>query len=145
VKIEKPLVIERTYKAPVSAVWQAISEKDHMKNWYFDPDEFQPVVGFRFQFHGKGRKGESYLHLCEVTEVIPGKKLQYSWRYEGYEGLSYVTFELFEEGADTRLKLTHSGLESFPVLPDFSRDSFLSGWTYLTGTALKDYLAKQEG
>ena len=50
--------------------------------------------GFEFQFVG-GKDDKSYLHLCKITKVVPGKKLQYSWGYKGYEGISFVTFELF--------------------------------------------------
>ncbi len=84
-----------------------------------------------------------YLHLCKITEVIPRKKLQYSWRYDGYEGNSFVTFELFAEGNKTRLKLTHEGLETFPISnPDFAKENFVEGWTYLIGTSLKEFAEK---
>jgi uncharacterized protein YndB with AHSA1/START domain len=83
------------------------------------------------------------LHLCKITEVVIGKKLSYSWRYDGYEGNSFVTFELFPEGNKTRLKLTHKGLETFPINnPDFAKENFIDGWTYITGTSLKEFLEK---
>lgn len=139
----EPIIIERLYNAPLARVWKAITDKDQMKQWYFDLSAFKPEVGFEFQFHGQGHKGEQYLHLCRVTEVIPEKKLAYSWRYEGYQGDSLVTFELFEEGGKTRLKLTHAGLESFPAQnPDFAKESFNEGWTYLTGISLKEFVEK---
>ena len=69
-----------------------------------------------------------------------GKKLAYTWRYEGFEGDSLVTFELFAEGARTRLKLTHAGLESFPKIPDFARKNFMEGWTSIIGTSLKAFV-----
>lgn len=54
-----------------------------------------------------------------------------------------VIFELFPEGQSTRLKLTHEGLETFPAdLPDFSRESFAEGWTFIIGTALKEFVEK---
>jgi len=137
-----PFVIEQTYNAPVSKVWKAISDRDEMKQWYFDLAEFKPEVGFKFEFLG-GTDEKKYLHLCEVTEVIPGKKLTYSWRYDGYEGNSLVSFELFEEGKSTRLKLTHEGLETFPTTdPNFARESFAAGWRHITGISLKDHLEK---
>jgi uncharacterized protein YndB with AHSA1/START domain len=137
----EPFVIERTYDVPADKVWQAITDKDKMKQWYFDLKEFKPEVGFEFQFYG-GSKEKSYLHLCKITEVITGKKLTHSWQYDGYPGESYVTFELFAEGNNTRLKLTHVGLETFPSEPDFKRESFAKGWTYIVGTSLKEYLEK---
>ena len=137
----QPFVIERTYNAPIEKVWNALTDKDQMKKWYFDLAEFKPVVGFEFQFYGQGHKGEQYLHLCKVTQVIPGKKISYTWSYDKYEGVSEVSFELFAEGDKTRLKLTHEGLETFPSNnPDFAKQSFSDGWTMLIGTLLKDFI-----
>ncbi|HEY6062342.1 MAG TPA: SRPBCC domain-containing protein [Chitinophagaceae bacterium] len=136
----KPFTIERVYNSPVEKVWKAITDKDEMKQWYFDLSAFKPEVGFEFRFAGEGHQGEKYLHLCKITEVIVGKKLTYSWRYDGYDGNSFVTFELFEEGSKTRLKLTHEGLETFPANnPDFAKESFAEGWTYLIGTSLQKF------
>ncbi len=137
----EPFVIERTFNAPVEKVWKAITDKNEMKKWYFDLAEFKPEVGFEFQFYGEGKTGEKFLHLCRITEVVKNKKLKHSWRYEGYEGNSFVTFELFDEGEKTRLKLTHEGLETFPVTAhnDFAKENFAEGWTYIIGTALQKF------
>ncbi len=135
----EPLVIERTFNAPIAQVWKAITTREEIKRWSFDIEEFKPEVGFEFQFYGE-KDGVKYLHRCKVTEVIPGKKLAYSWRYEGYDGDSLVTFELFAEGDKTGLKLTHEGLESFPPMPDFARTNFVEGWTSLIGSSLKDFV-----
>jgi uncharacterized protein YndB with AHSA1/START domain len=141
----QPFVTERVYNAPVDRVWKAITNKDEMKHWYFDLSDFKAERGFEFSFPGEGRNCEKYIHRCKVTEVIPGKKLSYSWAYEGYEGSSEVTFELFPEGDRTRLRLTHAGLETFPrENSDFAPESFAEGWTHITGTALKDFLEKAE-
>jgi uncharacterized protein YndB with AHSA1/START domain len=139
---KEPFVIERTYDAPVDKVWQAITDKDKMKQWYFDFAEFKPEVGFEWQFYG-GTEEKQYLHLCKITEVIPGKKLSHTWKYEGYPGDSLLTFELFAEGDKTRLKLTHEGLHTFPADdPNFARESFSAGWNYIIGKSLEEYLAK---
>ena len=138
----EPVVIERTFHAPVATVWKAITDKDQMKQWYFDLPEFKPEVGFEFQFIG-GKDEKKYLHLCKITEVIPGKKLTYSWRYDGYEGNSFATFELFTEGNKTRLKLTHADLETFPKSnPDLAKENFAEGWTSIIGTSLKNFVEK---
>jgi uncharacterized protein YndB with AHSA1/START domain len=97
-----PFVIEITYDAKPDRVWQAITDKEKMKEWYFDLKEFKPEVGFEFEFSG-GPPEKSYLHLCKVTEVITGQKLTHSWRYDGYAGNSFVTWELFDEGDKTRV------------------------------------------
>jgi uncharacterized protein YndB with AHSA1/START domain len=138
----EPFVIERIYNASIDKVWKAITDKDEMKEWYFDLKEFKPEVGFEFEFYG-GSPEKSYRHLCKVTEVVPGKKITYSWRYDGYEGNSLVTWELFEEGDKTKLKLTHTGLDTFPVdNKDFAKENFVMGWTSIVGTSLPTYLEK---
>jgi uncharacterized protein YndB with AHSA1/START domain len=137
----EPFVIERTFNAPADRVWDAITNRDKMEQWYFKLKEFRPEVGFEFRFDG-GHPDRVYHHICEVTEVIPGKKLTHTWRYDGEPGQSWVTWELFPEGDDTRVKLTHTGLESFPPTPDFARTNFETGWISIVGTSLKNFLEK---
>ena len=137
--LAEAVVIERTFNAPIARVWRALTDKDEMKRWYFDLKEFKPEVGFEFEFvveHG----GMTYHHLCKITEVIPQKKLAYTWRYQGHEGDSLVTFELFADGDETRLKLTHEGVETFPKLPAYARENFVKGWTEIIGSSLKAFL-----
>ena len=43
---KSPFVIERVYNAPIQLVWEAITNRDQMKQWYFDLKEFKPEVGF---------------------------------------------------------------------------------------------------
>jgi len=51
-----------------------------------------------------------------------------------------VTFELFEEGNNTKIKLTHEGLESFGTEnPDFAKENFIAGWEAIIRTSLKNY------
>lgn len=135
---DEALVIERTLDAPVELVWRALTDKDNIKHWSFDIREFEPRAGFEFQFYGGDGKTR-YLHRCRVTEATPGKRLAYTWRYEGYAGDSLVTFELFAEGKKTRLRLTHAGLDTFPKLPAFAKANFGAGWTEITGS-LKSFV-----
>ena len=137
------VIIEQSFDAPSDKVWKALTDNSQMKEWYFNIDSFRPEVGFKFHFTA-GDDKKKYLHLCEITEVIPGKKISYTWRYDDFEGNSLLSFELFDEGNHTRLKLTHSGLETFPNLPDFSPESFRKGWDYIIGISLKEFLEKND-
>lgn len=138
---DQPIVLERLFNAPLSKVWKAITDRDKMQKWYFDLAEFKAEKGFTFQFTGGPDEGRQYLHICEVTDVIPEKKLTYSWRYDGYAGISYVTFELFEQGDKTLLRLTHAGIESFPKEnPDLAIGNFVQGWNDIIHNLLKQYL-----
>ncbi len=137
----QPIIVEEKLSATAEQVWNAITNKDKIKQWYFDLAEFMPEVGFEFQFTGQGFKGESYLHLCRIIEVAPQQKLKHTWTYEGYEGYSVVTFDLFAEGEETKVRLTHEGMESFPQdNNDFARQNFVEGWTYIIKTSLKKFL-----
>ena len=137
------VVIERTFSAPPERIWKALTDAEEMRRWYFDMKEFKPEVGFEFEFTVE-HEGMKYHHLCEITEVIPQKKLVYTWRYKGHEGNSLVTFELFADGDKTRLKLTHEGLETFPKTPSFARRSFMEGWTQIIGSSLKEFVESDD-
>ncbi len=136
---DEPLVVERTFDAPVALVWKALTDKEDIKQWSFELREFAPVVGFEFQFDVE-HEGVRYCHRCKVTEAIPNRRLAYTWRYEGHAGDSLVSFDLFAEGSKTRVKLTHEGLETFPKLPAFAKANFAAGWTEIVGTSLKNFV-----
>jgi uncharacterized protein YndB with AHSA1/START domain len=136
----EPILINQTLKAPADKVWRALTEPAQMKSWYFDIAKFNPEPGFEFKFKG-GDENNTFLHLCKITEVIAGQKLAYTWCYEGFSGITQVTFELFPDGENTRLQLMHEGLESFPASePALARQNFVEGWNYIIGKSLKDYL-----
>jgi len=137
------VVIERTFNAPVAKVWGAITDVDQMRAWYFDLKEFKPEVGFEFEFSVE-HEGMTYHHLCRVTEVVPQKKIAYTWRYKGEPGDSLVTLELFAEDDNTRVKLTHTGIETFPKTPAYARKNFESGWTAIIGTELKQFVEQSK-
>jgi uncharacterized protein YndB with AHSA1/START domain len=137
-----PIVKETFIKAPASKVWKALTDKEQMKSWYFEVSDFKAEEGFEFSFWGEN-EGRKYLHLCTVKEVIVNKKLSYTWKYDGYEGDSLVTFNLLEEDGGTRVQLTHTGLETFSHQhKDFAPENFNAGWTYIIEAALKEYSEK---
>ena len=138
--MDTPFVIEQVYAAPVMKVWQALTSEDGMREWYFPQmEKFEPVVGFDFVF---ADDGSTHQKAWRVTKLVAGRLLVRSWIYKGYPGSSVVTFELFEEGETTMLKLSHAGLASFPDDPHFARQRFEDGWKNILGSNLKNYLSK---
>ena len=139
-----PIVKEVLLNAPVEQVWKAITDKEEMKKWYFDMSDFKPEKGFEFSFEGRNEEeNKTFVHLCKVTEVTDKKKLAYSWRYKDLPGVTLVTFELFPDGSNTLLRLTHEGIESLaPGGPDFDRKNFVEGWNAIIGKNLPGYLEK---
>ncbi len=133
------VVVERMFDARIARVWRALTDNEQMRQWYFELKEFKPEVGFEFEFIVE-HEGMTYHHLCKVTEVVPQKKIAYTWRYKGHEGDSLVAVELFPAGEKTRLKLTHTGLSTFPKTPAFKSDNFRQGWNEIIGKSLSKFL-----
>lgn len=134
------VIVEQEYYVTPGRLWSALTDADQIGQWYFGLPGFKAEVGYEFQFTG-GTEENQYLHRCRITEVIPEQKLSHTWRYEGYDGDSLVSFELSDVGADkTRLKLTHAGLETFPPIPDFAAANFQQGWNQIIGTNLKEFV-----
>jgi uncharacterized protein YndB with AHSA1/START domain len=137
------VIIERSFNAPIEVVWRAITEPEQMKQWYFPAlQTFKPEVGFEVRVNTEcdGKKKE---HLWKITKVVPGRKIAYSWNYTENRGHSAVSWELFDEGKSTRLRLVHTGLLSFQPEknPNYGRGNFFGGWTFFAGR-LKDYVEK---
>src|SRR5437588_12831244 len=141
--LAEAVVIERTFNAPVGRVWKALTDVEEMRQWYFNLKQFKAEVGFEFEFVVE-HEGTTYHHLCRVTEVIPEKKIAYTWRYKSEPGDSLVTIELFAEGDNTRLKLTHTGIESFPKTPAYARKTLEQAWTAIIGTELKQFVEQSK-
>jgi uncharacterized protein YndB with AHSA1/START domain len=137
----EPLVVERIFDAPAALVWKAITNKADMNQWFFELAEFKAEAGFEFRFAVE-HNGFNYVHHCKVTKAVLNQALAFTWRFVGYEGDSLVTIELHAEGEKTRVRLTHTGLETFPKLPAFARENFMQGWTSLIGSGLKDFVEK---
>ena len=139
---DEPIVMKTTFNTNAAKLWRALTDSEEMQAWYFDIPAFKAEPGFEFTFKG-GSEEHQYLHRCKIIAAIPGKKLMYSWRYDGYPGNSTVAFEIFEEDSTTTLQLTHSGVETLgPGNPDFARKNFEEGWTNIIGSGLKKYIEK---
>ena len=138
-----PVIVQRTYGASIADVWKAITDYDQMKQWYMPAlHAFEPKVGFETEFTVE-HEGNKFPHIWKITEVVPGKKIAYTWKFPGHPGESLATFELFPEGENTRLKLTHSGLETHDGRnnPALARKNFNWGWNEL-GNELEKFLAR---
>ena len=137
-----PLIKEFSYKVPIEKVWQALTDTNKMKKWYFPQlQTFEPIIGFHFEFD---QGNEEYQKEWIVTQVVEGKKLGHSWAYKGYPGKSEVIFDLVAEGNKTKLKVTQTDLESFPNHPHFKRERFEWGWDNLLGQNLRHLLENSE-
>jgi len=66
-----PVVVEQTFNASIDTVWNAITEIDQMRQWFFEniPD-FKPEVEFETQFNVTSGD-RNFFHQWKVTEVLP--------------------------------------------------------------------------
>lgn len=127
--------------APVEKVWNALTDKEQMKKWYFDAPDFDAKVGNNFSFYG-GDENEEYHHFCEIVDVIPNQKLKHSWTYpEISKEKTLVKWELQPENGGTMVTLTHKGLEALEHLGEnFRVQSFQNGWTEILNNSLKNFV-----
>jgi uncharacterized protein YndB with AHSA1/START domain len=109
----RSIVVERTLRHPPAKVWRALTTSALIAEWLMQND-FQPVVGHRFNFHAKPIPGMwNGTTDCEVLTVEPERRLAYSWNASGDEaehGLkSVVTWTLTPTGAGTHVRMEHAG------------------------------------
>lgn len=106
--------LQQHYSYPPEAVWSCLTESDQLAGWLMEND-FKPVVGHRFRFISKPKVkfGFDGIVYGEVLEVIPFRKLVYSWKGGPGNGKinldTVVTWTLEPAGTGTVLTLTHSG------------------------------------
>jgi uncharacterized protein YndB with AHSA1/START domain len=103
------------YSHKPEVVWEYLTKPELIEQWLMKND-FQPQVGSEFQFKTKPLPNFEFdgIIYCKVLELIPCKKLSYSWKGGPREGVinmdSIVTFTLKEVDNGTELFLEHSGL-----------------------------------
>ena len=77
---DEPVIVEQIFNASIGKVWNAITELDQMKKWFFENiASFRPEVGFetRFDVQNEDRK---FPHIWKLTEVIPMVRITYNWK-----------------------------------------------------------------
>jgi uncharacterized protein YndB with AHSA1/START domain len=102
----RSLVIEKEIPHPLERVWRALTQGSLMKEWLMDND-FQPVVGHRFNFRSAPAPNWNGVVDCEVLAVEPNKKLSYSWCSMGLA--SAVSWTLSATAHGTLLRFEQTG------------------------------------
>jgi len=116
--MQRDLVIKWHFPHPPEKVWKYLTEPELISQWLMKND-FQPVIGHKFQFQAKPipKMGFDGNIFCEVLEIIPNKKLVYTWKggpKPGVIGLdTTLTWSLSPEGEGTRLVLEHTGFKGW--------------------------------
>lgn len=135
--------VEITYNVPAHKVWAALTDKERIREWFFDVSNFEVKPDVEFEFSKPGFKRE-FLHRCRILDVKEKEILQYTWAYPGLmDGESVVTWELIPRGNVTSLRLTHEGLSVHQSGGEsFTMGRFESGWGDILGKSLASYLER---
>jgi uncharacterized protein YndB with AHSA1/START domain len=128
---------ERTYPYAIEMVWRALTESDAIAAWLMAND-FQPVVGHRFQFQAKPMPGWNGLIDCEVTAVEPPHKLAYTWNSMGLRAVVTWVLEPVAEG--TKLLMIHEGFEG--PQGEKAREALGRGWNQILSDRLPAVVAR---
>ena len=139
--VDDRFVITEIFEAPPEKVWKAITDKNQMKEWYFDIPDFELKVGHTFNFHEPGNE-KKFHHVCKITEIVPGVRFQHTWTYPGFNMFgSVVTWNLEKVDNGTRVTLTHLGLDNFKNGGDaFKKENFEAGWNEIVKNQLNRFL-----
>lgn len=127
-------------KASATRVWQALTEINQMKEWYFDIQDFDLNEGSVFNFYETGGTNQFH-HRCKMLKIVPEKLLSHTWTHPSHsKGESVVTWNIVENQEFTEVTLQHDGLENFnDAGPDFAPENYQFGWEGLL-MMLKNYL-----
>ena len=111
----RSVVVEREFSCPPEKLWRALTQAPLIEEWLMAND-FQPVVGHKFQLRGEANPQWNGISDCEVLAVEPMKRLAYSWNASGAEAATgiktVVTFTLTPTKTGTHLRMEHSGFRA---------------------------------
>ena len=85
----RTLVVERVMPHPPQKIWRALTQGPLMEEWLMQND-FQPVVGRRFNLRSKPMPHWNGVVDCEVLLVEPNRRLAYSWNASGDEAATGI-------------------------------------------------------
>jgi len=132
--IRKEILID----APVSRVWKHLTDPRKIAGWLMEND-FEPRTGKEFRMVC----GDSGTVRCKVLEIVPERKLVYSWAPAQVSVPTRVTITLEAEKNRTRLVLVHSGWDALPPSEQDAVRPFDQGWDEHLKT-LVDQILKEE-
>jgi uncharacterized protein YndB with AHSA1/START domain len=107
----RTLVVEREMPHPPEKIWRALTQAPLIEEWLMRND-FEPVVGRKFNFRSTPMPHWNGVVDCEVLAVEPNKRLSYSWNSSGDEAgrlTTVVTWTLTAIKGGTRVRMEQSG------------------------------------
>jgi uncharacterized protein YndB with AHSA1/START domain len=120
------LVIERVFPHPPEKLWRALTESSLLGQWMMK-NNFEPVVGHRFQFHSDLASDWKYVLDCKVLVVDPPLRLSYTWSpsTDGPEMVVLLTLAPADGGTCLRMEQSAIPDERGKTWADYSWQKFL--------------------
>jgi len=111
----RTLVIERLMPHPPEKIWRALTQAPLIEAWLMQND-FEPVVGRKFNFRSTPMPQWNGVVDCEVLIVEPNKRLSYSWNASGEEAANglktVVTWTLTPTKGGVLVRMEQSGFRA---------------------------------
>lgn len=136
------------YPYPPAEIWACLTEADILKQWsgLHRTTDFRAEVGFTWMETQKPRRGWDGKMYFKVLEVVPLRKLSYS--FKGGPNPSemtldtIVTWELLEKNDGTELHLRHTGFAGLKgAITSFIMER---GWNKQLNKRLVKYLTSRK-
>lgn len=111
---ERSIVIEREMPHPPEKVWRALTQGPLIEEWLMKND-FQPMVGHKFNFRAAPMPHWNGVVDCEVLECEPNRRLSYTWNSSGDDanGLkTTVTWTLTPTPTGVLVRMEQSGFRA---------------------------------
>jgi len=111
----RSLVVEREMRHPPEKIWRALTQGPLIEEWLMAND-FEPVVGHRFNLRAEPNPHWNGVTDCEVLAVEPPTRLAYTWNASGDEAATgiktVVTWTLTRTAAGTHVHMEQSGFRT---------------------------------
>ncbi|UOE47191.1 SRPBCC domain-containing protein [Mucilaginibacter sp. SMC90] len=135
------------YPHPPEVVWEYLTDQELVSQWLM-PGDLKPIPGHEFQLKAKPMPEMDFdgIFYCKILEVIPFKKLSYSWKFgpgNGELSDSTVNWLLTEKDNGTELLLEHRDFTGPENLLMFA--SMKEGWLVLINKMLQVINAGKHG
>lgn len=111
------------YEQSPNEIWEYLTQPELIALWLM-PNNFKAELGHEFEFRTNPipTLNLSGIFYCKILEIIPHKKLTYSWKGGPGKGITtlntIVEWTLEEQKNGTILSLRHSGFkeENYSIL-----------------------------
>ncbi len=102
--LDRLVTIERTFDAPLSLVWEAWTQAEHLANWWGPKGATMDIVLFEFKVGGKWKfsmpmpNGQTFVTDGEYLEIVAQKKI-----------VTTANFRPMTEGVELHIEFSPEG------------------------------------